>query len=55
MENQMKRREFLKSVGVLAFTPSVPLSISTKAKCENCKFYLPELEVDGYDLLTLME
>lgn len=44
----LKRRKFLSLTGITVMTPFTLIA----KKCKDCKFYLPDLEVDGYDLLT---
>ena len=48
----MKRRKFLRLVGITVITPFTLAQSKPAVKCEDCKFYLPDLEVDGYDILT---
>lgn len=51
----MERRKFLSLVGITVTTPLAIVYSKPVVKCEDCKFYLPDLEVDGYDLLTHRE
>ncbi len=49
---KIKRRKFLSLTGVTVITPFSLANSKPAKKCKDCKFYLPDLEVDGYDLLT---
>lgn len=48
----LKRRKFLNLVGITMVTSFSLANGKPTKRCEDCKFYLPDLEIRGYDVIT---